>query len=77
MRIESGARIVSVPGVDLSPGFTDAAGSEPLPIRRRGCAVAPVARERLLTVMIDDLGQALAVGLVADVPVGDPAQSRQ
>jgi hypothetical protein len=33
MRVEGRARIVSVPGVHLAPGFTDAAGSEPLAVR--------------------------------------------
>ena len=33
--------------------------------------------ERQSVVVVDDLGQCLAVRLIADMPVGDPAQSRQ
>ncbi len=77
VRVEGRARVVPVPGVHLAPGLADAAGPEPLAVRGRRRALAPVVGERLLAVVVDDLGQPLAIGLVADVPVGDPAQPRQ
>ncbi len=48
---------------------------EALPVGGRGCAVAPVFGERMTRLGIDQLGQSLRIGLVADVPGLQPGQS--
>ena len=72
--VELASRIVAVMGVEAAGGAAEAAGPEELPVRRGSKAAAEDRRQRLALLMIDQAPQREGIGLVADMPVGDPGE---
>jgi hypothetical protein len=74
VRIEFASRIVSVMGVEAAGVAAEAAGPEELSVRRRSKATAEYRRQRLALLMIDEAPQGEGVGLVANMPIGNPGE---
>lgn len=76
MGIEELARFGSVLGINVAGAFGFASSFEALPVRGRCSPVAPVLREGLPELSVDELGQGRGVGLVADVLGLQPREFR-
>src|SRR3546814_14246923 len=63
-------------GVHLAGAAAHPPGPEELTVGRRGGSVAPVLREALAVMGVDDPGQCSTVVLVGEVPVVRPGQLR-
>jgi hypothetical protein len=76
MRIEKNSWLTAVARIDLSRGFTAATSTEALSVGRGGGAFAPIRREGLLELGVDQLGQRSRIGLIANVPSLQPRKPR-
>jgi hypothetical protein len=74
VRVEFASRVVVIMGVEAAGVAADAAGPEELPVRRRGKPAPEYRGQRLALLMIDEAPQAEGVGLVSNMPIGDPGE---
>ena len=61
-------------GVEAASVAAEAAGPEELPLRRGSKATAEFRRQWLALLMIDEAPQGESVGLVANMPIGNPGE---
>jgi len=74
VRVELASRFVAVMGIEAAGIAAEAAGPEELSIRRGSKSAAEYRRQRLTLLMIDEAPQGEGVGLVANMPIGDPGE---
>lgn len=72
--VELASWIGAVMGIDAPGGAAEAAGSEELSVRRGSKAAAEDRRQRLAPLMIEETPQGEGVGLVANMPIGNPGE---
>src|SRR5271170_7871631 len=74
VRVEFASRIVAVMGIEAAGVAAKTAGPEELPVRRGGKAAAEDRRQRFALLLIDEAPQGEGVGLITNMPIGDPGE---
>ena len=72
--VKQPARLGPVLGVEVPGALGPSPGPEPLPIRRRGRTIAPVGREGVAQLRVDQFGQSQRVRIIPDVPSLQPGK---